>query len=204
GERQMAADNRLLGQFDLEGIPPAPRNTPQIEVEFSLDANGILTVSATEKATNKSADIKITNSGGLSDDEIEKMKADAEAHAADDAARRELVDAKNKADQMVHQTRQQLEEHGDKVSGETRSKIESSVSNLEAKLKGDDAAPITAAMTELEQSVMELGKAIYENAGAAGEAAAEGGESESAGNASENDDVIDAEYEVKDDDNKPS
>ena len=204
GERQMATDNRLLGQFDLEGIPPAARGTPQIEVEFSLDANGILTVSATEKATNKSADIKITNSGGLSDDEIEKMKADAEAHAADDAARRELVDAKNKADQMVHQTRQQLEEHGDKVSGETRSKIESAVSNLEAKLKGDDAAPITAAMTELEQSVMELGKAIYENAGAPGEDAAEGGASESAGNASENDDVIDAEYEVKDDDNKPS
>ncbi|MEL7474060.1 MAG: molecular chaperone DnaK, partial [Planctomycetota bacterium] len=124
GERKMASDNRLLGQFDLEGIPPAPRGVPQIEVEFSLDANGILTVTATEKGTGKSADIKITNSGGLSDDEISKMKADAEAHAAEDEKRRALVDAKNKGDQFVHQTRKSLEEHADKVSAEVRGKVE--------------------------------------------------------------------------------
>ena len=145
GERKMAADNRLLGQFDLEGIPPAPRGMPQIEVEFNIDANGILQVTATEKKTGKSADIKITNSGGLSEDEIDKMKRDAEAHAEEDQKRRELVETKNRGDQMVHQIRQQLEEHGDKVGGDVRGNIESAISNLEEKLKGDDKDAIEAA-----------------------------------------------------------
>ncbi|MEO0483251.1 MAG: molecular chaperone DnaK, partial [Planctomycetota bacterium] len=202
GERKMATDNRLLGQFDLEGIPPAPRGVPQIEVEFSLDANGILTVTATEKGTGKSADIKITNSGGLSEDEIAKMKADAEAHAAEDEKRRQLVDAKNKGDQFVHQTRKSLEEHGDKVSAEVRSKVESSVSNLEEKLKGEEPEAIEAAIKQLETDAMELGKVVYEQAAAqaGGEGAAPTGDAggDTGGGSSGNDDVIDAEYEVKD------
>ncbi|MCA9278766.1 MAG: molecular chaperone DnaK [Phycisphaeraceae bacterium] len=200
GERQMAADNRLLGQFDLEGIAPAPRGMPQIEVKFSLDANGILEVTATDKGTGKSADIKITNSGGLDKNEIEKMKADAEAHAEEDKKRRELVDAKNKADSIIDQTRKALSDHGDKVEADTRSKIESSLANLEDKIKGDDLAAINAAMKDLENVSMELGKAVYEaeaakSGGAAG--AASEAEPKPNGDASSSDDVIDAEYEVK-------
>ncbi len=196
GEREFARDNRTLGNFDLTGIAPAPRGMPQIEVEFALDANGILTVTATEKATGKKADIKITNSGGLDKAEIEKMKRDAEAHAAEDKARRELVDIKNRADAMAIGTRKSLEEHGGKVSPEVRGKIEAALSNLEDKIKGDDKAAIEAAVKELEKSSMELGKAIYEaqkTSGPAqpGAAAAEGGEAKK-------DDVIDAEYKVKD------
>ena len=124
---------------------------PQIEVEFDIDANGILTVVAKDKATGKKADIKITNSGGLTKDEIEKMKRDAEAHAAEDKKRRELVDLKNHADAMVIQTRKALEEHGGKVGADIRGRIESALSNLEDKIKGDDKAAIEAAMKELEK-----------------------------------------------------
>ncbi len=203
GERQMATDNRLLGQFDLEGIPPAARGTPQIEVEFNLDANGILTVTATEKTTGKSADIKITNSGGLDKDEIDRMQREAEAHAEEDKKRRELVEVKNKGDQLVHQTRQALEEHGEKVDQDIRAKIESAIADLEPKLKSDDKEPIEAAIHELEQASMELGKAIYEEAAKAesdsappqtGDAGADSASSEA-----QDDDVIDAEFEVKDD-----
>jgi len=201
GERPMAADNRLLGQFDLEGIPPAPRGMPQIEVEFNIDANGILQVTATEKKTGKTADIKITNSGGLSEEEIDKMKRDAEAHAEEDRKRRELVETKNRGDQMVHQVRQQLEEHGEKVSADVRGTIESAVSNLEEKLKADDKDAIDAAAKQLETAAMELGKAIYE---AQGDTAAEAGTSSQAEakpeDAPADDDVIDAEFKVKDED----
>ena len=203
GEREMAADNRLLGQFDLEGIPPAPRGMPQIEVEFSLDANGILTVTATEKKTGKTADIKITNSGGLDKDEIERMQRDAAAHAEEDRKRRELIEVKNKGDQLVYQTRKALEEHGEKVGQEVRSKIESAIADLEPKLKGDDKASIEAGIRDLEQASMELGKVIYEEAAKAGGAAAtpESGDAgaDPAGAGASGDDVIDAEYEVKDD-----
>jgi molecular chaperone DnaK len=192
GEREFAKDNRTLGQFELAGLAPAPRGTPQIEVEFNLDANGILTVTAVDKGTGKKADIKITNSGGLSKDEIDRMKRDAEAHAAEDKARRELVDLKNKADAFVLQTRKALEEHGGKVSAETRGAVESGLSSLEAKIKGDDKAAIEAAMKELEKASMELGKVVYEEAakkaGSTTEAKPEGGK----------DDVIDAEFKVKD------
>ena len=191
GERELAAANRLLGQFDLEGIPPAPRGMPQIEVEFTIDANGILTVTATDKASGKKADIRITNSGGLSKDEIDRMKKDAEEHAEEDRRRREVVDLKNKADALVSQTRKALEEHGDKVSSEVRSKIESAVSNVEGKLKNDDKAALEAAVTELENSAQELGRVMYEAA-----AQQAGGQGKPAGG---DDDVIDAEYEVKDD-----
>lgn len=200
GERKMAADNRLLGQFDLEGIPPAPRGMPQIEVEFNIDANGILQVTATEKKTGKTADIKITNSGGLSEEEIDKMKRDAEAHAEEDQKRRELVETKNRGDQMVHQIRQQLEEHGEKVSSDIRGNIESAISNLEEKLKTDDKESIEAASKQLETVAMELGKAIYEAQDAAGGDAGAASQAEPKDAAENDDDVIDAEFKVKDED----
>ena len=193
GEREFARDNRTLGQFELSGIPPAPRGMPQIEVEFAIDANGILTVTATDKASGKKADIKISNSGGLSKDEIERMKRDAEAHAGEDKARRELIDLKNRADSTLFQTRKALEEHGGKVSPEVRGKVESALSNLEAQVKGEDKAAIEAAMRELDKAAMELGKVMYEAAKGQGSpgAAAPGGEAKK-------DDVIDAEFKVKD------
>jgi molecular chaperone DnaK len=194
GEREFAKDNRTLGNFDLSGIPPAPRGVPQIEVEFALDANGILTVTATDKATGKKADIKITNSGGLDKGEIERMKKDAEEHAAEDKARRELVDLKNRGDALVIQTRRALEEHGGKVSAEVRGKVESAISNLEGKLKTDDKSAIQAAVTELEKSSMELGKVMYDAAKSGGAGTGSGASGDSGG---KKDDVIDAEYKVK-------
>jgi len=203
GEREFANDNRSLGQFDLTGIPPAPRGLPQIEVEFAIDANGILKVSATDKATSKSQNIEIKGSTGLSDEEIERMKQDAESHASEDKARRELVDVKNAADHLVYSTRKELEEHGDKVGSDIRGSIESALSNLEDKSKGDDKSAIEAAMEQLQQAKIELGKAMYEAAKtetAEGAAAAEPTDAD-AGSSSD-DDVIDAEFEVKDE--KPS
>ena len=168
---------------------------PQIEVEFALDANGILTVTATDKKTSKKADIKITNSGGLSKDEIDRMKRDAEVHAAEDKARRELVDLKNRGDAMIIQTRKSLEEHGAKVPPDVRGKIESAMSDLESKLKADEKGPIEASMAELEKATMELGKIVYEaeaaKAGAAPDVEVKPGDSKK-------DDVIDAEFKVKD------
>ena len=199
GEREFARDNRTLGQFELTDIPPAPRGTPQIEVEFALDANGILKGTATDKATNKSSNIEITNSGGLSEDEIDKMKADAEAHAEEDKKRREVVDLRNRAEGFAGSIRKSLEEHGDKVDAAVRGSIESSLSNLDDKLKGDDKDAIEAALKELENASQELGKVMYEqakDAGAAG-ATADGGDSSGG-----DDDVIDADFTVKDDDKK--
>ncbi|CAN5731222.1 molecular chaperone DnaK [soil metagenome] len=204
GEREFAKDNRTLGQFELAGIAPAPRGVPQIEVEFALDANGILTVVATDKGTGKKSDIKITNSGGLDKAEIERMKRDAEQHAADDKKRREVVDMKNKADAMMLQTRKALEEHGGKVGPEARGKIEGALSALETAIKSDEKAPIERALKELETASHELGKAVYEataNAAPTGGAGAGGGETAGAtagAGASKKDDVIDAEFEVKD------
>jgi molecular chaperone DnaK len=206
GEREFAADNRSLGRFDLTDIPPAPRGTPQIEVEFAIDANGILEVSATDKATGKSQKIEITGSSGLTDDEIEKMKQDAEAHAEDDKQRRELVETKNKAEMMMHETKKSMGEHGDKISPEARGSIESALSNLEEKLKGDDKEAIEAALTGLGTAAEELGKAVYEAtaAGATAESAVDGEGEECCGGDGEDccnkgDDVIDAEYEVNED-----
>jgi molecular chaperone DnaK len=204
GEREFAADNRSLGRFDLTDIPPAPRGTPQIEVEFAIDANGILEVSATDKATGKSQKIEIKGSSGLNDDEIEKMKQDAEAHAEDDKQRRELVETKNRAEMLVHSTQKSLEEHGDKITPEARGSIESALSNLEEKLKGDDKDAIEAALTSLGSAAEELGKAVYEataNEATAGSAPVDGeccgGEGDDCCN--NGDDVIDAEYEVNED-----
>ena len=193
GEREFARDNRTLGRFTLEGIPPAPRGMPQIEVEFALDANGILQVTATDKASGKSQNIRIENSGGLDKSEIERMKRDAEAHAEEDRKRRELIDAKNRADSLVYQTRKALDEHGGKVSAEVRGRVEAAVSNLESKIKGDDKAAIEAAVRELETASSELGRIVYE------QAAKEAGGSPGGSSGGKGDDVIDAEFEVKDD-----
>ena len=194
GEREFATDNRSLGRFDLTGIPPSQRGLPQIEVEFSIDANGILNVSATDKATGKSQNIEIKGSSGLSDEEIERMKSDAEAHATEDKERRELVELRNQAEIFLHTTQSSLEEHGDKVSQEARGEIESALSNLEEKIKGDERAPIEAAMKQLETASAELGKAVYEATAAEAAASAESPEESS----DSDDEVIDAEYEVKD------
>ncbi len=200
GEREFAKDNRTLGNFDLTGIAPAPRGVPQIEVEFNIDANGILMVTATDKGTGKKSDIKITNSGGLPKDEIERMKLDAEAHAAEDKKRREVIDLKNRADAIVISTRKALEEHGGKVSPEARGQIESALSSLESAIKGDDKDAIERSLKELEKVSMELGKAVYDaekakGAGATAGAAAEGASSAAPGS----DGVIDTDATVRDD-----
>jgi len=203
GEREFAADNRTLGRFELTGIAPAPRGVPQIEVAFKIDANGILNVTATDKATGRSQNVTITNSGGLPKEEVERMKRDAEAHAAEDKARRELVDLRNRAEQVVFSTRKALEEHGAKVTPEVRGNIESAISSLEAKVKGDDREAIKRALSELEKASMELGKAVYEAEAAkarAGAGAAQGaaGSENSTSGGGKADDVVDAEFKVKD------
>ncbi len=195
GEREMAADNKILGQFDLVGIPPSPRGVPQIEVTFDIDANGIVSVSAKDKATGKEQTIRIEASGGLSDEDIEKMVQEAESHAEEDKKRRETVEAKNQAEALVHQTEGQLAEHGDKVSDEDKAAIEAAIADLKTALEGEDAADISAKAQTLAQAAMKLGEAIYsagqDETEAQGEAAADGDE-----------DVVDAEFEEVDDDQK--
>ncbi|MCW6509547.1 molecular chaperone DnaK [Lichenifustis flavocetrariae] len=185
GEREMAADNKVLGQFDLVGIPAAPRGIPQIEVTFDIDANGIVNVTAKDKATNKEQQIRIQASGGLSDADIDKMVKDAELHAADDKKRRELIDARNQAEAMIHSTEKSLAEYGDKVSAADKSAVEGAIAALRPALEGEDVEVIKARTNELMQASMKLGEAMYK-------AQASGGESAPA--AEENDDVIDADF----------
>ena len=195
GEREMAADNKLLGQFDLMGIPPSPRGLPQIEVTFDIDANGIVNVSAKDKATGKEQAIKIQASGGLSDDDIDEMVKDAEANADADKQARELVEAKNGAEAMVHQTEQQLEEFGDKVPAADKEAIEAALTELKEVKDGEDLEAIQQKTQAMVQATMKLGEAIY----AAQQA--EGGEDGDAEGAA--DDVVDAEFsEVADDEDK--
>jgi molecular chaperone DnaK len=199
GERPMAADNKLLGQFDLVGIPPAPRGMPQIEVTFDIDANGIVNVSAKDKATSKEQSIRIQATGGLSDADIEKMVKDAEAHAAEDKKRKELVEAKNHADALIHSTEKALSEHGDKVSEAEKSAIEAGVAELKSALEGEDASAIQAKTQSLSQAAMKLGEAMYKAQAGGGGGGDAGGEA-SGGQADEG--VVDAEFEEVSDDQK--
>ena len=204
GEREMAADNKMLGQFDLMGIPPAPRGVPQIEVTFDIDANGIVNVSAKDKATAKEQQIRIQASGGLSDADIEKMVKDAEANASADKAKRELVEAKNHADSLLNSTEKNLKEHGDKVDAGTKADIEAAVSALKATLETGDAAGIKAKTDALAQASMKLGEAMYkaqaEGEAAPGAAGAAPGAGASAGAGGEK--VVDADFEEVDDKKK--
>jgi len=193
GEREMAADNKALGQFDLVGIPPAPRGMPQIEVTFDIDANGIVSVTAKDKATSKEQKISIQASGGLSEADIDKMVKDAEAHATEDKQRRALVDARNQGEAMVHSADKSLKEFGDKVSEADKSAIEAAVASLKTALEGEDIEAINARSNELAQASMKLGEAMYkaEQASAGAPGGPEGKHEE---------DVIDADFkEVKDD-----
>ncbi len=199
GEREMAADNKNLGQFNLEDIPPAPRGVPQIEVTFDIDANGIVSVGAKDKATGKEQQITIQADGGLNDADIDAMMKDAEANAEEDKKRRDLVEAKNNAESLAHQTEKQLEEHGDKVGDDVKKEIEDAAAALKTAAEGDDAADIQEKHQALMTAAMKLGEAIYgaqqaeaANADAASDAAADG------------DDVVDADFEEVDDENRQS
>jgi molecular chaperone DnaK len=198
GEREMARDNKSLGQFNLEGIPPAARGMPQIEVTFDIDANGILHVSAKDKATGKENKITIKANSGLSEDEIKRMVKDAEAHAEDDRRARELVDARNQADSTVHMVRKALAEHGDKVGADEKARIEAALNATEEAMKGGEKDDIEAKTRELAQLAQKLGEKMYSQAGA-GAHGPDGGSSESAGQKRDEGDVVDAEFEeVKD------
>ena len=202
GEREMAADNKLLGQFDLVGLPTAPRGVPQIEVTFDIDANGIVNVSAKDKATGKEQQIRIQASGGLSDDEIETMVQDAEAHAEDDKKRREEVETKNQADALIHATEKSLADLGDKVPEEEKAGIEGAVAQLKTALEGDDLDDIKAKSETLMQASMKLGEMAYQ-----AQQDAEVGDDDNGPAAAEAegaDDVVDADFEEVDDDDKKS
>ena len=199
GEREMAADNKMLGQFDLVGIPPAPRGVPQIEVTFDIDANGIVNVSAKDKATNKEQQIRIQASGGLSDDEIENMVKDAESNAEADKKRKALVEARNQAEAIIHATEKNLSEHGDKVDDATKSEIENALSALKEAKDGEDAEAITTKLNELQQASMKLGEAMYQ---AQQEEAGAGDAAEADASAQADDGVVDADFEEVDDNKK--
>ncbi len=196
GEREMAADNKMLGNFDLVGIPPAPRGMPQVEVTFDIDANGIVNVNAKDKATNKEQQIRIQASGGLSEADIEKMVKDAEAHADEDKKRKAAVEAKNHGEALVHSTEKALAEHGSKISDGDRSAIENAIADLKEALKGDDSEAITAKTNALATASMKLGEAIYQQQ--QGGDGAPGGADESG--EKHEDDVVDAEFTEVDDD----
>jgi molecular chaperone DnaK len=208
GEREMAGDNKLLGQFDLVGIPPAPRGVPQVEVTFDIDANGIVNVSAKDKGTGKEQQIRIQASGGLSDEEIERMVNEAETHASEDKKRREFVEVRNQADALIHMTEKNLAEYGDRVGEDDKKAIEAELEALKAVKDGDDIAALNAKMEALAQTSMRLGEAMYQQQADAGDSAAAedvnfdsddgGGQAQDAAD----DDVVDAEFEEVDDDKK--
>jgi molecular chaperone DnaK len=205
GEREFARDNRLLGEFNLEGIPPAPRGVPQIEVSFNVDVNGILNVTAKDKATGKENKTTVSNSGALSKDDIEKMKRDAEQHAAEDKKRREAIEMKNQGENLAYQTEKMLREYGEKVSADTRGQIEGALNNLREALKSDAADQIKRAMENLTQVSGKLGEEMYRSQSAPGGAGAGAGagagpearSDRATAGGKKDEDVIDAEYEVK-------
>jgi molecular chaperone DnaK len=215
GEREMAADNRTLGRFDLVGIPPAPRGVPQIEVTFDIDANGIVHVSAKDLATGREQKIRIESSSGLSEDEIEKMVKDSESHAKEDQERKRLIEAKNKADTLVYSAEKAVKESGDKVSAEDRSAIESAIAEVRSKLEGDDVEGLEAASERLTQATHKLAEAMYAEAArqqqaaeqAAGEAAgaqasADESPTDDASGGPEGSETVDADFTVVDEDEK--
>ncbi len=208
GEREMAADNKALGQFDLIGIPGAPRGLPQIDVTFDIDANGIVSVGAKDKATGKEQAIRIQASGGLNDEEIDRMVKDAEVHAEEDKKRRELVDSKNHAEAMIHSSEKTLSEAGDKVTESDRTAVEEAIAALKSAVEGDQTEAILAKTEALGQAAMKLGEALYQEAakdqagsetasgnGAAGDEAAKDSGAEDA-------EIVDADFEEVEDDKK--
>ena len=209
GEREMASDNKLLGQFDLVGIPPAPRGVPQIEVTFDIDANGIVNVSAKDKGTGKEQQIRIQASGGLADSEIEQMVKDAEEHASEDQKRRELAEGRNQAEALIHATEKNLSEFGDRISAEEKSAVESDLEALRSAMAGEDAEDIQSKSQALAQSSMKLGEAMYkaqaEEAGPGpgmGEGPSADAGGGSAGSTASDDNVVDADFEEVDDEKK--
>ena len=202
GEREMAADNKLLGQFDLVGIPPAPRGVPQIEVTFDIDANGIVNVAATDKATGKEQSIRIQASGGLTDADIDRMVKEAESHAEEDKKRRELVEMRNQAEALIHSTDKMLSDYGDKVAAGDKTAVETAVTELKSAIEGEDKDLIKQKLDGVIQTSMKLGEAMYQ----ASQGAAGGGDSGPTGATGGPDDkVVDVDFEeVKDDDSKKS
>lgn len=198
GEREMASANKSLGRFDLADIPPAPRGVPQIEVTFDIDANGILNVSAKDKATGKEQSIVIKSSSGLSDEEVEKMVQDAEAHADEDRKFHELVTVRNQADGLVHATTKSLKDLGDKVDADEKAKIEAAIEELQTAIKGEDKDDIEAKTNALSEAAAKLAEQAYAENAEAGEGATDAGADEKA----QGDDVVDAEFEEVDDNKK--
>ena len=195
GEREMAADNKLLGNFVLVGISPAPRGIPQIEVTFDIDANGIVNVKAVDKATNKEQSIKIQASGGLSDDDIEKMVKDAEEHAEEDKAKKELIETKNQAESLIHGTEKSLTENSDKINEDDKKSIEEAIEQLKASLEGDDSAKIASDLEVLTQEAMKLGEAIYK-----AQESSQNTENENPESNPEDDTIVDADFEEVEED----
>jgi len=200
GEREMAKDNKSLGRFDLTDIPPAPRGVPQIEVTFDIDANGILNVSAKDKGTGREQSIEIKASSGLSEDEIEKMVKDAEAHAEEDRKARELVDARNQADNLIHATEKSLSDYGDKIGDEEKQKVESAIADLRESIKGDDKDDIEAKTKALSEAAAALAQQAYSDA----QQQAQAGGEQASGEGKQDEEVVDAEFEEVDEDDKKS
>jgi len=198
GEREMAAYNKTIGRFRLDGIPPAPRGVPQVDVTFDIDANGILNVSAKDTATGKEQKITITASSGLSEQEINQMVKDAESHADEDRAKREEVDTRNRGEQLAYQTEKQLKEFEGKLSDDVKGTVETTLKTLKETLEGGSTAAIKSATEELQQAWYQASATLYQQAGAPGD----GGAEQAAGGNGADDDVIDADYEVVDDDKK--
>jgi molecular chaperone DnaK len=197
GEREFAKDNRTLGRFHLDGIAPAPRGTPQIEVAFDIDANGILNVRAKDKGTGKEQSIRIESSSGLSKEEVEKMARDAEAHAAEDKARREVVDLKNHAEQLVHETEKALAEHGDKLEAADKAAIESARDALKKAAQGEDKAAIQKATSEFQAKAQKLGEVLYKQQQAAGSQQPPPQPGAARDGSAGSDEPVDADFEVK-------
>jgi molecular chaperone DnaK len=202
GEREMAQHNKSLGKFQLTGIPPAPRGMPQIEVTFDIDANGILKVTAVDKATNREQSIRIEAGSGLNEDEIQTMVKDAESHAEEDKSRRELIDTRNQAEHMVYETEKNLKEWGEKVDADQRGKVEQRIADVKDKLDSEDPGPIRSAMEALQKELHDIAAKMYQAAGPppGGDAGAPPPPPSGEKPADSSDDAVDADFEVVDED----